>query len=313
MAKTELTLVLPGLAAILEQKINASIIPTYLAKILSKSEFKKQSIGVSRLLFNSFSANALTESDLPMVSLEMSNKIALRADPCYLHADRDRLLLFSDMLDITKEESTALIAEIQPLFDDFGGVLTPSTANNWLLELQSLPDLNFSALSEVSGQSVDSYLPKGKEQQDWIRLWNEVQMKLYASEINQRRTENNKLPINSIWFWGAGHFEAKTAAWTKVQGNSLLLKQLADKSITPIECNADFTHSSLSAGKHLWLADEINIDEACAEQLQVLDNTLFQPLWHACRTAKIATITLQIPNHGDYKLSSLDCWKFWKT
>jgi len=312
MAKTELTLVLPGLAAILEQQINASLIPTYLAKILSKSEFKKQSTGLSRLLFNHFSESPLTGSDLPMVDLESGDRTSLRADPCYLHADRDRLLLFSDGIELSRDESTALIAEIQPLFAEFGGILSQTSTNNWLLQLQSLPDLDFSALAEVSGKSVDLYLPKGKQRQDWIRLWNEVQMKLYASEINQQRIENNKLPINSIWFWGAGNFEPKTMPWTTVQGKSLLLNQLAAKSNTPITCNSDFLSSTLFAGQHLCLADEINIDNDCLTQLQTLDSTVFQPLWQQCKKAKIAKIKLVIPNHGDYQLSPLDCWKFWK-
>jgi hypothetical protein len=36
MAKTELTVVMPGMAAILSQEINRNKIPTYLKKLISK-------------------------------------------------------------------------------------------------------------------------------------------------------------------------------------------------------------------------------------------------------------------------------------
>jgi len=313
MAKAELTLILPGLAAILEQKINSSIIPTYLTKIISKSNFSQDPSGLSRLLFNHFSANPITGSDLPIVSLEFEGDSYLRADPCYLHADRDRLLLFSDMMDLTNDESSALIAEIQPLFTDFDGILSQSSTDGWLLQLNNMPEVTFSALPEVSGKGVESYLPKGRERQDWIRLWSEVQMAMYASEVNQRRIENNKLPINSVWFWGAGEFEFKESPWKKIQGESTLLKQLAAKSEIPLQSDSDFSTETLSAGRYLWLADEINIDGDWLKQMQAFDDAVLRPLWQYCRQAKIAKIELQIPNHGCYQLTPLDCWKFWKS
>jgi len=313
MAKTELTVILPGLAVILEQKINSSIIPTHLTKIIAKSQFSTDLNGLSRLLFNHFSASPAIGSDLPIISLEMGGDSYLRADPCYLHADRDRLLLFSDMLDLTSDESAALIAEIQPLFDDFSGVLSQASADSWLLQLQTMPDISFSALPEVSGQAVESYLPKGKQRQDWIRLWNEVQMKLYTSDINQQRIENNKLPINSVWFWGAGEFSFAESPWDKTQGKSTLLKSLAARSGTLLQYDSMFNTASLSAGRHLWLADEIDIDGDWLKQMQTFDDTVLLPLWQYCRKAKIAKLVIEIPNHGCYQLKPLDSWKFWKS
>ena len=312
MANTELTLVLPGLAVILEQKINSTIIPPYLAKIISKSHFSSDVTGLSRLLLNHFSTHPLMGADLPLVAIESDRLNTLRADPCYLHADRDRLLLFSDGLDLDREESSALISEIQPLLDDFGGVLEQSSADNWLLQLQTMPDVQFSALAEVSGNAVEAFLPKGQERQDWIRLWNEIQMKLYASDINQRRIENNKVPINSVWFWGAGDFEFKESSWQHTQGNSTLLKQLADKSKIPFQFDSEFTTASLLAGKHLWLADSVDIDGDWLKQMEIFDERVLQSLWKYCRNAKITTLHMQVPNHGCYRLSPLDCWRFWK-
>jgi len=313
MAKTELSIILPGLAVILDQKINSSIIPTYLTKIIAKSQFSEDLNGLSRVLFNHFSASPLIGTDLPIVNLEMGNTNYLRADPCYLHADRDRLLLFSERMGLTSDESAALIAEIQPLFDDFSGVLSQASADSWLLQLQTMPDINFSALPEVSGKGVESYLPNGMQRQDWIRLWNEVQMKLYTSDINQQRIENNQLPINSIWFWGAGEFSFAESLWDQTHGKSTLLKSLADKSATPLQDDSRFNTASLSSGRHLWLAEEIDIDGDWLKQMQTFDDTVLLPLWQYCRKAMIDKLIIQIPNHGRYQLKPLDSWKFWKS
>jgi len=311
MAKAELTIVLPGLATIIEQQINATIIPPYLAKIMSHSRFAEDTRGLSRLLFNHFSEKPQTGSDLPLVHLETGDTRCLRIDPCYLVADRDRLLLFTDDITLSRADSEAFMTEIQPLFTDFGGELRQSPDGHFLLQMESLPEVNFSALDEVSGKSVDAYLPKGNDRQDWIRLWNEVQMQLYGSEFNQTRIENKQLAINGIWFCGAGQCDVKESPWEKVQGQSMLLKQLANKSTTPFVEDCAFDLASVSAGQHLWLAQGINLDTDWLGQMQSFDETVLKPLWQACRSAKIASITLQIPEHGSYQLGILDSWKFW--
>lgn len=312
MPKPELTIILPGLARILEQQINNNVIPDFLSKIINKARFQPDSTGLTRLLFNHFSQTPLTGSDLPINNLSDKNSTVLRADPCYLHADRDRLLLFADDLALTAQESAELIAEIQPLFAEFGGELVAEQPESWLLNLATMPDLTFSALPEVTGKGVDKYLPTGADQQNWIRLWNEIQMKLYDTDINQQRIADGKLPINSVWFWGVGAFVAKKDIWQQVQGRLLVLKQLAEQSDTTWQSDTDWSITSLSSGKHLWVLDEIDLEADWQQQLQQLDGNILQALWQQLAKAKIATIELQIPNHGHYQLSPIDCWKCWK-
>ena len=313
MAKIELTIVLPGLARVLDQQINKSVIPDCLSTIIAKSQFYRDPTGLTRLLFNHFSQTPLIESDLPVANLLSDSTSALCADPCYLHPDRDQLLLFSENMALTIEESTALIAEIQPLLDEFGGELICHTPDNWLLNLQAMPDLTFSALAEVSGKAVDDFLPQGADRQNWIRLWNEIQMQLYDSKINQQRTSDGKLPINSVWFGGAGTYKASKNNWQHVQGRFPLLKNLAQRSAISLNNDPDWSITSLSPGKQLWVLDEIDIESDWQQQLQQVDKDILQPLWQSLRMAKMANIKLQIPDHGSYQLTTLDCWKFWKS
>jgi hypothetical protein len=313
MAKAELTIILPGLARVLDQQINSSVIPEYLSRIIAKSQLHHDPTGLTRLLFNHFSQTQIKGSDLPVANLLSASTSVLCADPCYLHPDRDRLLLFTQSMALTVEESTALIAEIQPLLDEFGGELVCHTPDNWLLNLQIMPDLTFNALAEVNGKAVDDFLPKGTDQQNWIRLWNEIQMQLYDSEVNQQRISEGKLPINSIWFWGAGTFIANKKSWQQVQGQLPLLNDLAQHSAISLNNNPDWSIASLFSGKHLWVLDEIDIESNWQQQLQQVDQQILQPLWQNLRMAKMTSIELQIPNRGSYLITPTDCWKFWKS
>lgn len=311
MTKTELVIVLPGMANVLGQKINASILPPYLSKIINKARFQADSTGLQRLLLSHFSQMPITGADLPIVSALLGQEGILRADPCYLHPDRDRLLLFADNLDISFDEAQGLIAEIQILLDEWGGELICEQADKWFLRLKSMPDISFSALPEVSGKNVQSFLPVGADRQDWIRLWNEIQMKLYDCDINQQRVNNGKLPINSIWFWGAGEFIAKDKAWASIQGGHPLLEKLAVRANCSIKNTTDYCTGSLKSGQNLWLLEDIDTEADWQQQLQQLDVKIFDPLWQHCKTNKLSTIRLQIPEYGEYSITPFDCWKFW--
>ena len=304
MSNPRLTLIIPELAGILQQDINRQILPDYLTSIKTKAHFKEDKIGLSRLLMNHFSEEALIGSDLPVASLRTDKVMTLCADPCYLHADLDRVLLFSDDLALTDEESTALIAEIQPLLNEFGATLRLYQTDKWLLDLETMPDLSFSALPDASGRSIEQLLPKGNDRRDWIRLWNEIQMQLHSSEINQQRQAQGKVTINSLWFWGQGSFKPKQHAWKSVQGSHPLLSQLASTTNT-------FDVSSLSAGEHLWLLDSIDIEADWPTQLQQIDEQILKPVWQQLRRAKLDHLSVQIPRYGTYSLSPLTSWKFW--
>jgi|GEM_PF-460180 len=314
---TRLTLILPNLSPVLTQKINTPILPNYFKKIMAHAVFSAEKSGLSRVLLNYFSETAHVGRDLPLAALT-SKTNALHADPCYLHADRDQILLFSDDLTLTNEESLALISEIQPLFDEVGGKLRLTESGQWLLDLNRLATVSFTALDDVKGKSVQGHLPKGDdlEQKKWIRLWNEVQMQLYISPINQQRTNAGKAPINSVWFWGAGTLTLQQKAWTQVQGHSTLLQQLANKTNTPMNASINneekYDVNALTSGEYLCLLNEFDLEQDWLATLNDVDNKILKPLWKQCKMLRINTLTLHIPEHGTYRLTGLDCWKFWK-
>lgn len=312
MAKLKLTLILPELATILNQPMNRGVLPPYLTKIIKQALFTANDTRLQRLLLNHFSQTVLNEADLPMAHCLVDKKNVIFATPCHLHPDRDRLLLFHDDLDISEQEGAALIEEIQPLLTEFGGQFIQLQEGKWLMQLDQMPDLTLTALEDVAIKGVDASLPQGKDRQNYLRLWNEIQMQLHECDINQQRVAQGKLPINSVWFWGAGILTVKENTWKGVQGKSVLLEKLAQQTKTEYHPSIHSLDEALSTGKHLLLLDNIELEADWPQQLQDIDDTVLKPLWQQCKQAKIAAIDLQIPDHGSYHLSTFDCWKFWK-
>ncbi|MCW8931899.1 MAG: hypothetical protein OQL19_16905 [Gammaproteobacteria bacterium] len=149
----------------------------------------------------------------------IENKWIMRADPSFLVADRDQLVLArTGSLDISIEEAKQLAEEINQFFDGYQEenfwTLKVVSPDRWYIvsdkpiSIQSVPPEN------VLGQPIRSFLFNDKafietssineSVSHWLNLFNEFQMILHKSDINKKRIELKKTPINSLWFWGAG-------------------------------------------------------------------------------------------------------------
>ena len=307
MARTELTLIMPGMAAVLSQDINKATIPTYLAKLLNKAKRYDKATGLNRILFNHFNDSPLTGRDLPIGNLRSTGELIIKADPCYLHADRDRLLLFAEGLTVTEQESAELIEEIQPLLSELGE-LQQVTPTDWQLALKQTQDIQFSAIEEVEGRSVDNYLPMGQDRKQWLSLWNEIQMQLYQSDLNQHRIASQQHPINSVWFWGMGTFNPTLKRWASISGELPLLAELSAKTQSLIKTEPTLPWSP---GDHLWLLEALDTESNWQTKLQALDKTVFEPLWKQVSKAKIDQLVLQIPGFAEYHITPSRRWRFW--
>ena len=314
MAKSEITIILPNMAGLIQQEINKTLIPSTLQKIFNKAHFQADEISLERSLFQHFNVDLPNNNDLPIARLRHEEQHVLCADPCYLHADLDRLLIFTDSLDITDDEADQLIAAIQPLLTDFGARLLKHKTDQWsiILEPEAMPDLNFTALSDVSGKAVHGYLPKGDEETRlaWLRLWNEIQMLLFDLPLNEQRQQQGKFPINSLWFWGKGELQAQATDWQKTLGNNDLLQTLSQHSKISHSAKIDDIDISSLSDKELIVFNPLELEADWLTELNNIDSFL-NKLWSLLRWNKIAKLNLEIPKHGVYQLTSFNCWKPW--
>lgn len=57
---------------------------------------------------------------------------------------------------------------------------------------------------DITGKPVSEYLPSGKGAETIQALMNNSREIFASHEINKRRIDSGKLPVNSIWLWGQG-------------------------------------------------------------------------------------------------------------
>jgi hypothetical protein len=127
------------------------------------------------------------------------------ADPVHLRLQRDALLLAdASLLGLRREEADALVASLNAHFAVDGFELQALYPDRWYAKLQAMPELATTPLALAAGQSVDPNLPRGADAAIWHARMNEVQMLLHNHPVNEAREARNQMPVNSLWFWGAG-------------------------------------------------------------------------------------------------------------
>jgi hypothetical protein len=125
--------------------------------------------------------------------------------PCHWLMGREHATLTDpDTLALSEADSHALMAAMQTYFDADGIRLHYVLPQRWLAEGEVFKGLPTASLDRVLGRSVDPWLPAGSSGKTLRRLQNEMQMLLYTHPINEARSHQRQLPVNSIWFSGTG-------------------------------------------------------------------------------------------------------------
>lgn len=308
MSKARLSLLLADSAALFANELNRALFPDSLKKYIKKARFSADASGYQRHLLQLFCGHAITTPDLPIASLRGGKALSLCADPCYLHPDRDRLLLFSQGLDLTLDEARGIAELVQPLLAEFNASLHIQSAEQWLLELDSLPEVEFSAMEGLHGLPVSDFLPRGPQSEDWIRLWNEVQMLLFDSDVNQRREAAGKVPVNSLWFWGMGTIPS-WQQWPLVSGQEAILQTLASVSESGFE--PDIHRFDAIHHKPALKVLSIDSEQDMQAQLQQLNDDWLAPAWSALKKWQLRELELIVPDWGVYTLTPWNSWRIW--
>jgi hypothetical protein len=224
------------------------------------------------------------------------------------------LLVFHQGLDLTQQEAQIMAEAVQPLLEKFSAKLIVQTPQHWLLQLADMPAVAFTALSELDGQPVADHLPKGKQAVDWICLSNEIQMLLFDLPLNQQREAAGKLPVNSLWFWGAAALPDNWQHWQTVSGQHVFLDKLCQLSGSTYQPAADSLEALLNdrGGIKLHVMETLNWQNDWQRQLEQMEQDWFKPAWQLLRSWKIKRLNLIVPEWGRYSLNSLDSWRFWK-
>ena len=129
----------------------------------------------------------------------------LCADPAYVRSEATGARLMACPAgDLSGAEAEALATALRPLLADVGA-LQADTSAEWCLRLaDGIQPATFTSPDDALGASLIDVLPEGSAARAWRRLFNEVQVALHAHPVNAARVAARKLPVNALWFWGAG-------------------------------------------------------------------------------------------------------------
>lgn len=125
--------------------------------------------------------------------------------PCHWVVGRDRITMQPPArLALTEAESRALMAAMQPYFEEDGLALSWDQPGRWLAQGELFQGLACASLDRVSGRDVDAWLPRGAEARGLRRLQQEMQMLLYTHPVNEAREQARQFTVNSFWASGIG-------------------------------------------------------------------------------------------------------------
>jgi hypothetical protein len=135
--------------------------------------------------------------------------------PCHWAMGREHATLTEPAaLSLSEADSRALMAAMQVYFIEDGIKLHYAAPQRWLAAGELFRGVPTASLDRALGRSVDPWLPAsthtgasaaGKKLR---RLQNEMQMLMYTHPINEARSAQRLLPVNSIWFSGTGDLPA---------------------------------------------------------------------------------------------------------
>jgi hypothetical protein len=147
----------------------------------------------------------LAAASLRGEGMDPGEAVWLRADPVHLRADRDRVLLAdATSFEIDEKEATALIAALNGHFADDGLEFVAPVPQRWYVRAPGAARVETTPTPGVRGGGIEGHLPRGEDGPRWRRIGNEAQMLLHNHPCNEAREARGALPVNSVWFWGAG-------------------------------------------------------------------------------------------------------------
>ncbi len=193
---------------------------------------------------------------------ERPEGIWMYADPVHLKPTSNGLVLFdSRQFALSRHDILAIAGYLNDLFKEQNIEIEIPENDHWYLKLNKQPSIKTHDIHRVSGKDIANHLPIGEEESRWISLFNDIQMRLHDCEINQQREQRGELPINSLWFWGAGEIpRSLDRKWSAVFSNENL-----------VECLAMLSSMDYFPAKDFWSRYDFNQQ---TQNLIIINDTL---------------------------------------
>ncbi len=227
-----LSLVVPGLLEPWPQESRSGQAFPALEKLLARADSQSAPHSYSATLFPLFQMQDDPQITAPLSWLadtgELPQSVVYHADPVYLRADGDRVLLFPlDAGQISAEEAAACVALFNAHFKEQGLSLCAPRPQRWYLQRADADETVFPPLHEVAGRNMQLFIPDHAAAASWRALLNEVQMLFFSAAVNQQREQQGRQTISGLWFSGGGAMPRPGIRPQQLMGDEPLLRGLS--------------------------------------------------------------------------------------
>ena len=167
----------------------------------------------------------------------------------------------------------------------------------------------------VLGKAVNPYIEQSRRVLPWYRLLNEIQMFMHQHPVNAERMRQGRLPINSLWFWGAGERPAIAASPRWFCDDALLNRfaaslGLAIESCSRVSASEDLSDALIIDLRLLqWL--KAGLDMSLDEILLDIERNLLAPVLRKFNQSRL-TLGLRAGYRHDLELRPSAKMKFWR-
>jgi len=261
------------------------------------------------------------EGPLPLATLSArqdglggESGVWLRADPVCLLPDRDCLRLVDARPRLSADEAAALVAAIRDYLAAEGWHIAAPHPGRWYLHGEGEIPAAGSPLPEVAGEDIAAHLPAAGP---WRQRLNGIQMCLHDHPVNREREARGLLPINSVWFWGAGRWVPPPAPrWQRIFTDDPLLAAVAagfGMAHHPLEALG----TSAAPGKvlvldtRLWPADVRRDPLAWLAGVARFNDEILRVLTRRMNEEKFA-MRLHDEHGRRFHLSPRQRWRLWR-
>lgn len=255
----------------------------------------------------------LTPDHWPMAALtrqmdagDAAGSAWLRADPAYVRPDINgaRLLAIGASLGLDDEDRAAFLPALKPLFGDAGFPIDAPHPSRWYLRLpQGAKVPTFAEPDDALGADLFDVLAEGGDGRRWRMLLGEAQVILHNHPRNVQRVEQGRVPVNSLWFWGAGGLpDAVESAHAGFHSGDEVALALAD---------AVGIARPLPAGFGIESADAA-FDLHQARDLTALERDWLLPACAALRSGGLQRLALDFADGRLWQLAPGQRWRFWR-
>jgi hypothetical protein len=211
-------IILPGLFDLPLDELDAGFVRAELPalnRILGLSTtHQNQTYSIDALLADALALRSTDSSPATTQGLAMAQAFAAADDDpgrlllvaaIHLQADLQGAIAVPIVENANNKKDTALI--INDLIDVFkvDCDLVEIAEGGYLMRLKAFDaPRHYPHPLSVLGKRVSPFIEQSRQVLPWYQLINEFQMFMHQHPVNEQRRQQGKLPINSLWAWGAG-------------------------------------------------------------------------------------------------------------